>query len=211
MPDLDHVARAYDALAPAYAAKFGGELDAKPLDRMLLHLIATDARGGKVADLGAGPGHAAAFLAARTVRAIAVDVSPAMVAEARARGVEAVVGDLCALPFGDAELDGAVALYAIVHLSPDELRRFAAELARTLAPGAPALIAFHVGTEAVHVDELLGVAVTLDFVFWDTGVVVTALEAAGLRVEVRLERVPYPTEHPSTRAYLIARRGMVGP
>jgi SAM-dependent methyltransferase len=209
MPDLERVARAYDALAGAYTAKFAGELDGKPLDRLLLDLIASEAAGGRVADLGAGPGHAAAYLAARGARAVAVDLSAEMVAEARRRGLEATVGDLCALPLGDASLAAAVALYAIVHLSPDELRRFAGELARTLAPGAPALLSFHVGAEAVHVDELLGVAVSLDFVFWETAAVVAALEGAGLRVEARLERSPYPTEHPSTRAYLIARRGIL--
>jgi len=32
-----------------------------------------------------------------------------------------------------------------------------------------------------------------------------ALEAAGLEVHAWIERRPYPAEHPSTRAYVLAR------
>jgi hypothetical protein len=39
------------------------------------------------------------------------------------------------------------------------------EIRRVLAPGGLALIAFHVGQEAVHVDDLFGAPVDLDFRF----------------------------------------------
>jgi SAM-dependent methyltransferase len=200
------IAEDYDRVAVAYAAAFADELDHKPLDRALLELIADEARG-LIADLGAGPGHAAAYLAARGARVIAIDLSPAMVAQAEARGLDARIGDLCALPLPDASLGAAVALYAIVHLSAEQLRGFAVELARVLAPGAPALISFHVGADRVHVTELLATPVDLTFRFFELAEVAAALTAAGLVVEVRLERVPYvPHEYPSTRGYLVARR-----
>ena len=201
------VSPSYDAVAEAYANRFADELDHKPLDRALLDLIAGEVGDGVVADLGAGPGHVAAYLAARGARALAIDLSPAMVEQARARGVEARVGDLRALPLDDGSLRAAVALYAIVHLSLDELRAFAGELARVLDLGAPALISFHVGTDRVHLDEFLGAPVDLTFSFFETAQVADALTAAGLTVEVRLERAPYlPHEYPSTRAYLWVRR-----
>jgi SAM-dependent methyltransferase len=201
------IADDYDRVADAYAAKFSDELDHKPLDRALLDVLAAEAGSGLIADLGCGPGHVAAYLAARGARAIAIDLSPAMVAHARALGVEAREGDLRALPLADASLAAAVALYAIVHLAPDDLARFAAELARVLAPGAPALISFHVGTDTVHLDDFLGAPVDLDFHFFETATVARTLEAAGLRIDMRLERAPHvPHEYPSTRAYLLARK-----
>jgi SAM-dependent methyltransferase len=208
--DPRDVAAAYDRVAEAYAAHFGGELAHKPVDRALLDLIAADARGGRVADLGCGPGHAAAYLAARGARALGVDLSPETIARARAAfpGVEFAVGDLAAPPVAPASLAAAVALYAIVHLTADELPAAFAGIAAALAPGAPLLVSFHVGEEVVRVGELLGVAVDLTFRFHTTAQVIAALESAGLTPEVKLERMPYlAVEHPSTRGYVIARRG----
>ena len=54
------VRRAYDALAPAYAAHLADELAHKPFDRWLLDRVAGLADGRPVADVGTGPGHVAA-------------------------------------------------------------------------------------------------------------------------------------------------------
>jgi SAM-dependent methyltransferase len=208
--DRRDVAAAYDQLAVPYAARFAGELAHKPVDRALLDLIAADARGGQVADLGCGPGHAAAYLAARGARALGVDLSPETIARARAAfpAVDFAVGDLAAPPVPAGSLAGAVALYAIVHLTAEELPAAFAGIAAALAPGAPLLVAFHVGAEEVRVTELLGVAVELTFRFHTTAQVVAALEWAGLAPEVKLERMPYlAVEHPNPRGYVIARRG----
>ena len=65
-----------------------------------------------------------------------VDVSPRMVELARARGVDARVGDVQELPFDDGSFDCAVAAWMLFHV-PD-LDRGLAELARVLRPGRPA-------------------------------------------------------------------------
>jgi ubiquinone/menaquinone biosynthesis C-methylase UbiE len=209
MSETDDIARAYDTVAGAYAEHFGGELDHKPVDRALLAMLAEEAiaRGLPVADLGAGPGHVAAWLDRRGARAIAVDLSPEMVAQASARGVEAHAGDLRDLPLSDASLGAAAMLYAIVHLDASELPAVFAEARRVLAPGARVLVSFHVGTDRVHLTEFLGADVELTFRFFPTDAVVAAIEAAGLVVDARFERAPHvPHEHPSTRAYVLARR-----
>jgi SAM-dependent methyltransferase len=203
------VATSYDALAEAYAERFHGELAYKPLDRALLDVLAAEVRPrGRVLDLGCGPGHVTRYLAEQGVDAVGIDVSPATVEVARrlSPGVPFEVGSMLELEAPDGSAAGIVAFYAIVNLAPDEVRRSFREMRRVLQPGAPALIAFHLGDERRHVEELFGIAVALDFHFFPASFVRQALEAAGLVVDVWTERRPYPQEHPSTRAYVVARR-----
>jgi hypothetical protein len=81
------------------------------------------------------------------------------------------------------------------------------ELARVLRPSGLLLLAFHEGVEHVYRDELFGVAVDLDFVFWETPFVERELRDAGFAIEAKLERAPYAGhEHPSRRTYLLARK-----
>jgi hypothetical protein len=73
-------------------------------------------------------------------------------------------------------------------------------------PGARLLVAFHVGDEIRHVDELWGQRVDLDFRLLDTGALVQVLDGAGFEIEAQLERTSYPEEVETRRAYLLARR-----
>src|SRR5690242_12230268 len=82
----ERVRDSYDRVAERYLEEIGGELAGKPLDRALLRCLielvadVEETTGtGAVADLGSGPGHVAAYLAAQGVTAIAIDISPAMV------------------------------------------------------------------------------------------------------------------------------------
>jgi SAM-dependent methyltransferase len=207
---MSTIASSYDRLAPAYAEHFMGELAHKPLDRALLAMFAAEVgAGAHVADFGCGPGQIARDLAARGLAVVGVDLSPGMITLARelTPGVDFRVGSMLALDIPDASLGGLTAFYAIVHFSHDELARAACEMHRVLRPGGLALLSFHVGTERIHKDELLGAAVDLDFVFFEMRTVLDALERAGFAIEARIERAPYTAvEHPSTRGYVLARR-----
>lgn len=205
----DSVRRSYDAVAEAYAAGFRAELAGKPLDRALLACLAEQADdGAPVADLGCGPGHVAAWLAGRGMTAVGIDLSPAMVAVARRDypHVQFRVGDFLELPAADGEFGAAVAFYSIIHLQAAELPRAFAEIRRVLRPGGLVLIAFHVGTEVRHLEEWWGHAVDVDFRFCQPTEIAGAMERAGLTTEVTLERVSYPGEVDTRRAYLLARR-----
>ena len=204
-------AAGYDRVAAEYARRIAGELAGKPFDRALLDRFADQTRGrGTVADLGCGPGHIAAYLHARGVEVVGIDLSPGMVEQARRLYPEIGFrqGDMRALDAPDGAFAGAVAFYSIIHLPAAERPATFAELARVLGPGAPLLVAFHVGDHTVHVDQLWDHQVSLDFTFLPTAVVAAELEGAGLAVEEALERDPYApeVEHQSRRAYLLARR-----
>ena len=79
------VAAEYDRLAEPYAVALGDELEGKPFDRWLLARLAAAAVGGQGLDVGCGPGHIAGYLAERGPRMTGLDLSPNMVAQARAR------------------------------------------------------------------------------------------------------------------------------
>ena len=207
----DPTAASYDALAETYALHVAGELDGKPFDRGFLDELAVRLQGaGPVLDVGCGPGHVAAYLAARGLAMQGMDLSPRMVAVARARHPTLAfeVGDLRRLAEAGPRYAGIVAFYAIVHLQPAELAAAFAQMHGALQPGGLLALSFHIGDEVRHVDELWGVRAALDFVFFDPDAVCRALAEAGFVVERRHEREPYPApvEAQTRRCYLVARR-----
>lgn len=199
----------YDTVAEDYLVRFRHELDHKPLDRALLGLLVEQTPGGaKVADLGCGPGHVAAWLARAGAPVVGVDLSPAMVELGRRSfpDVEFRCGDLLALPAADAEFGALVCFYSIIHLRPEELAGAVEEMRRVVQPSGLVLVSFHVGTEVRHLSDWYGHAVDLDFRFFELPAVTAALEAAGLAVEAALERRSYPEEVETRRGYVLARR-----
>lgn len=96
----------------------------------LLRAVA-EVRPGRVLDAGSGHSDYAAVIAAPEV--VCVDQSEAAVEAARARGLDARVADIAALPFEDGEFDAVVCNHVLYHL-PDRDRGIA-ELARVLRPG----------------------------------------------------------------------------
>jgi SAM-dependent methyltransferase len=202
--------QSYDRVAGEYATRFFGELAHKPLDRALLTAFAEQVRSlGPVADLGCGPGQIARYLHDLGLPALGIDLSPEMVAQARRLnpGLTFRQGDMLALDAADAAWGGIVAFYSVIHLLPEDRPRAFREFHRALCPGGLLLLAFHVGTECLHRDELWGHPVSIDFRFLEFAALESELEAAGFAVEARLERRPYTAvEHPSRRGYLLARK-----
>ena len=203
----------YDRVAAEYAERIAGELAGKPLDREVLDRFAAGvlaAGGGLVADLGCGPGHVGAYLAERGLEVLGIDLADGMVEQGRrlypALGFRQ--GDLRALDEPDGAFAGAIAFYSLIHVPAPERPATMAEWRRVLAPGAPLLVAFHVGDHVVRAEELFGLPVELDFAFLDPATIKAELAAAGLAVEEVTERDPYgpEVEHQSRRAMILARK-----
>ncbi len=204
------VQTSYDRVAAAYAAHFLGELAYKPLDRALLDCFAEEVRGrGPVGDVGCGPGQVARYLHERGLAPVGIDLSTGMIAQARHHhpALDFRQGDMRALDVADDAWAGLVALYAIVHLEPVQVRHALAEFYRVLRPDGLLLLSFHMGQERRHVDALLGQPVALDFLFFERPTVEGWVEEAGFLVQAHLERRPYaPHEVATRRAYLLARK-----
>jgi len=205
----DSVRTSYDSVAAAYVEHLYAELAEKPLDRHLLNRFAEEVRDRGVAgDLGCGPGHVARHLHDQGVRVLGIDLSPEMVRWATQLnpGLEFRVGDMRSLDLPDASLAGIVAFYSIIHFSPQELGDALRELHRVLTSNGVLLLSFHAGDTTLHLDELWGQAVSLDFRFLVPGEVIASLQSAGFAVTESTEREPYAgAEYPSRRCYLFAR------
>ena len=200
----------YDAMASGYTQALHDELAGKPFDRWVLDRVDEIAPAGPVLDVGCGPGQVAAYLAGRGRAATGIDLSPAMIEEARSLHPELdlQVGDLRGLlkPRDAAGWSAVTAWYALVHLAGSELVEAVREFARVLVPGGVVAIALHIGDEVRHVTELFGAEVDLHFVLHDRHEVLTAATAAGL-VDVQWYlRSPDPAVEVETeRLYLVGR------
>jgi ubiquinone/menaquinone biosynthesis C-methylase UbiE len=197
----------YDRVAAEYARRINDELEHKPLDRKLLAEFAAGTPG-RIADIGCGPGHVAAYLHEQGAEVVGIDLSPAMVEQAQALhpDVEFEVGDMRALPLADGSLGGIVALYSLIHIPRAEVVAVLREFRRVLRQGGRLLVGFHIGEEIRHSKEWWGEPVNLDFIFFTTAEMATYLDAEAFTLEETIEREPYPEVEAATRrAYLLAQ------
>jgi SAM-dependent methyltransferase len=209
--DADATRAAYDALASEYAARIYGELKHKPLDRELLDRLARRTRGlGPICDLGCGPGQVARYLCDHGAPVLGVDLSPGQVGQARRLNpdIEFRVGDMLALDVPDGAWGGVAAFYSLIHVTRPQLLTALAEIRRALCVGGWLLAAFHIGRETIHLDELWGVPVSVDFHFFEPDEMKGYLRAASFGAIEVIQRGPYApdVEHQSRRAYIFAQK-----
>ncbi|CAM5702833.1 class I SAM-dependent methyltransferase [Streptomyces aurantiogriseus] len=217
MTDTDHAdfltatRTFYDAVADDYAKHFRDVLAAMPLDRAFLTAYAElVGEGGKVADLGCGPGRVTGYLASLGLSVSGLDLSESMLAIARREnpGIPFEQGSMLDLVgHADGSLDGVVSYYSSIHIPVDELPALFTEFHRVLTPGGHLLLAFQVGDEPRHHDRPWGHPVALDFLRRRPEPVADLLTAAGFDVRVRTVREPDTDRgEPVPQAYLIARK-----
>jgi len=137
----------YDRRAAEYAAKTD---DYNTTDPRLAAFIAACPAGGRVLDLGCGPGRSAAKMAEAGLRVEAVDASAEMVALAgRHPGViarRATFDDIS----GENLYDGIWANFSLLHAPRAAFPRHLAALHRALKPGGAFLIGVKLGTGAAR-------------------------------------------------------------
>lgn len=207
MKDSENIINCYDQTAKTYAAKFMDELTKKHLDRILLRAFAEENKTyGPLLDLGCGPGQTTKFLSDCGVRDIrGTDISPAMIKTAKEINPHLTfeVADMLNLQYAPNTFGAAVAFYAIVHFTNEQLRRSLEEIRRVLKEKGEFLFSFHVGDQVVHVNDFLDHPVNIDFHFFETSKVIELLQQTGFAIVDVIERQPYKdVEYASTRAYI---------
>jgi SAM-dependent methyltransferase len=202
----------YDTVAADYAVTFLDELSHKPFDRALLDRFAISlapaAGDGLVCDLGCGPGHIGAYLAAQGLRVMGVDLSSAMVETARGAFPDMTFaqGDMTALDQPDGAFAAITCFYAIIHLPRAVVPTALAEMYRTVLNGGALLLAAHGGEGSLHADVMLDHPVSLDATLFGLDELTGLVEAAGFSVVEAHERAPYEAELPTPRLYVWATR-----
>jgi uncharacterized protein YceH (UPF0502 family) len=207
----DKVRAAYTAVAGPYAERFSDELADLPFESWLLRRVVELSDGAPVIEVGTGPGHVAAFLAAAGADATGLDITPSMIDEARRRhpGVDYQIGDLRRLmrPSTHDGWGAVLAWYSLIHLAESELAGAIGSLARPLRPDGWLVLALHAGAEVRAITDWLGQDIDLDFVLHDTGAVIATVERAGLVDVEWYQRGPLPARGETTqRLYVLARK-----
>jgi len=118
---------------------------------------------------------------------------------------------MLALELVDESLGGIVAFYSLIHIPREMMAAALRELKRVLRPRGLLVLAFHLGHETIHLDEWWGKRVSIDFMFFARDEMESWLQDAGFKIEMVLERPPYEgVEHPTRRAYFLARKPIGG-
>ena len=185
MKQLEIVRNTYNKTARAYAEQFFGELDGKPLDRILLERFAKEAHDlGTVVDLGCGSGQTTSYLFNCGIEDIlGVDISKEMVAVAgeNCPEIEFETGNMLDLRFEDNSIGAILAFYSIVHFDLAEVSKATREFYRVLKPGGIVLFSFHVGEGSVEPEEFLGEPTDIVFNYFNVDRVIENMQRRRLR------------------------------
>ena len=205
------VRSAYDAVATSYSERMFNELTGLPFEGWLLDRVAAHAAGGPVVDVGCGPGHVTAYLAAAGADATGIDLSPGMIAAARRRFPDGSyeVGDLRRLirPATGPGWQAVLAWYSLIYLGSSELPAAIAALARPRDPAGGLVLAHHPGGAGRPRDEGFDQPGGQDFVLQDPASVAGLVEQAGLVDVEWYHRGALAARGETTeRLYVVARK-----
>jgi ubiquinone/menaquinone biosynthesis C-methylase UbiE len=207
MQSQDNIIKCYDAVADNYADEFKDELSKKHFDRFLLKEFAKINKDkGRFADFGCGPGQTTKFLFGNGITdIIGIDISPGMIKAAKKLfpEIKFETGDMLNLSYKTNYFGAAIAFYAVVHFTYDQIKTALGEINKVLKNGGHFLFSFHIGDEKVHHNTFLGKPVDVDFYFLRTEKIMDLLNETGFEIVNAIERYPYKdAEYPSKRAYL---------
>ena len=200
----------YTTVAATYADNAVDELHGLPFERWVLARVGELADGPPIVDAGCGPGHVAAYLASLGADVTGIDLTPAMVEEARARFPDLAfeVGDLRRLlkPRAAEGWGAVLGWYSLIHLAGSELPGAVTAMARTLRPGGWLVLGLHAGPEVRHLATWWDHEVDVDVVLHDPEQVSAVVRAAGLTDLECYVRTPLTHRGETTRrCYLLAR------
>lgn len=215
---LDRVRASYDTVAERYANELADEMVARPFERGMLLAFSELVRTvgtGVVGDVGCGPGHISKHLASLGVETLGIDISPAMIEQARLKFPDGdfKVGTMFELPVPSAAWTGAVVRYATLHCDAAEREVAFRELRRVVRAGGYITHSFYESApdlpigSVYHLKSWFGFAVDLDTHFVSVEDAAAELDRAGFEVVAALVREPMSSnELPARRCTIVGKR-----
>jgi ubiquinone/menaquinone biosynthesis C-methylase UbiE len=213
--NIDKVRTCYDVTAEMYSRDLADDMVARPLERGMFQAFSELVGPGTVGDVGCGPGHVAKHLASLGMDVLGVDVSPAMLEQAKRRWPDGKLqlASMYQLPFPNGAWAGAISLYATLHCTADERRRAYRELARVVRPGGYVMHGFYVSAQDLppgsiyHLDKWFGYKVDVDVYFHGIDDAAEEMTLGGFEVVAALVREPLNhKELPTRRCYMLGKR-----
>ncbi len=212
MTDYLHTTRtAYDTVAADYAEMLRDSIAESPWERAMLGAYAElvlAGGGGRVADIGCGPGRATGHLHSLGLDVFGIDLSPEMIAVARKchPQVDFELGTMPGLSIEDGVLAGLVAWYSIIHTPPRRLPEIFTDFHRVLAQGGYLHLAFQAGNERKRIEHAYGHDISCDAYRLPPEEIADQLVRAGFTMVSKLVREAEGEYESTPQAYLIVRK-----
>lgn len=140
----ERMQQAYDRIAPEYTVQYG-EVAPVVADWGIRFLSLLE-RQVRILDVGCGPGQYMAWLEARGMTVVGIDLSAGMLAQARTKAQGALAQmDMRRLAFPDGSFQGVWCMASLLHLPKAEAPIALREMWRVLAPGGALLLSVQEG------------------------------------------------------------------
>lgn len=130
----------YDDFAGWYERERHGGYHAL-IDQLQVELVQGRCAGKEVLEVGCGTGMILREIAPVAERAVGIDISPGMLEQAKARGLDVLEGSATDLPFEDDSFDVVYSFKVLAHV--EEIERALSEVGRVLRPGGVATLEFY--------------------------------------------------------------------
>jgi SAM-dependent methyltransferase len=132
-PLRDRLRESYNRSAPARDSSAMQEWKIK--ERSDFAALLKQEQGHSLLEIGAGAGHDGKFFLDLGLQPVCIDLSPAMVALCRQKGLDAYVMDIADLHFPPASFDAVYAMNSLLHLPRVELPAVLNRVHQLLKPG----------------------------------------------------------------------------
>jgi ubiquinone/menaquinone biosynthesis C-methylase UbiE len=130
----------YDDFATWYENERHGGYHAL-IDQLQIEVASPFAQDQDVLEIGCGTGMILKELDPISRSAVGIDISPGMLQQAQARGLNVVVGSATDLPFADASFDFICSFKVLAHI--EDITKTMSEVSRVLRPGGRAALEFY--------------------------------------------------------------------
>ena len=111
------------------------------IDQLQIEVAAPFAQDQDILEIGCGTGMILKELDPLSKSAVGIDISPGMLKQAQARGLNVVVGSATDLPFEEASFDFICSFKVLAHI--EDITKTMSEVSRVLRPGGRAALEFY--------------------------------------------------------------------
>lgn len=146
----------YGAVVMSYAQAMRNMSQGHELDAQMVHTFLRQVGQGSILGAGAGVGRLSGYLAGQGTNVRGMDLSPAMVREARAEfpALDFQEGLLLGLPYEDGSFAGVLLWHSVIYLTDAELEQAMAETARVARLGGLVLTSSQSGDRTVDLRQV---------------------------------------------------------